>query len=245
MVHSITAFHLFVVLAAVPCASLKLAVAGATGRTGRLVVERAVAAGHEVTALVRNVTKAKEVLPPAMAMREIDLATATGADMREACEGSERLLWCASGFTEDMQSIDLRGMKELVPGAIDSTASTSAPIVVMLSSAGVSRPSWDDAKKERLVGASDIPIIRYANDDRTLTFSSSCASSIDQRMITVSITQLIRSLVRSASTREASSIKRPRPSRCCVTRGCRIASSVPLASSLRGGPRAAPSSPKV
>ena len=30
----------------------------------------------------------------------------------------------------------------------------------MLSSAGVTRPAWDDAKKERLVGAADIPIIR-------------------------------------------------------------------------------------
>ena len=30
----------------------------------------------------------------------------------------------------------------------------------MLSSAGVTRPSWDDAKKAALVGAADIPIIR-------------------------------------------------------------------------------------
>lgn len=34
------------------------------------------------------------------------------------------------------------------------------PMIVMLSSAGVTRTGWDEAKKERLVGAADIPIIR-------------------------------------------------------------------------------------
>jgi putative NADH-flavin reductase len=36
---------------------MKLAIFGATGRTGRLLVEQALAAGHEVTILVRNPSK--------------------------------------------------------------------------------------------------------------------------------------------------------------------------------------------
>ncbi|TMD53495.1 MAG: hypothetical protein E6I85_08270 [Chloroflexi bacterium] len=36
---------------------MKLVVLGATGRTGRLVVEQALAAGHTVTALVRSPEK--------------------------------------------------------------------------------------------------------------------------------------------------------------------------------------------
>src|SRR5437899_10394498 len=36
------------------CKSMKLSILGATGRTGRLVVEQALAAGHTVAALVRS-----------------------------------------------------------------------------------------------------------------------------------------------------------------------------------------------
>merc|ERR1719231_444272 len=51
-------------------------------------------------------------------------------------------------------------MTQLVPGAVEVSGSSQGQAVVMLSSAGVTRPEWDDAKKQRLVGASDIPIIR-------------------------------------------------------------------------------------
>lgn len=34
------------------------------------------------------------------------------------------------------------------------------PLVVMLSSAGVTRPAWDETKKEKLSGCADIPIVR-------------------------------------------------------------------------------------
>jgi len=39
-------------------------------------------------------------------------------------------------------------------------SSPSPPMFVMLSSAGVTRPAWNDAKKEKFVGCADIPIIR-------------------------------------------------------------------------------------
>lgn len=41
-----------------------------------------------------------------------------------------------------------------------SSASEKIPKVVMLSSAGITRPSWDENKKERLKGCADIPIVR-------------------------------------------------------------------------------------
>ena len=136
-----------------------VAVTGATGRVGRLVVDSLVASGHSVTALVRDAAKAKD-LPASVTVRELDLATATRGEMRAACADSDRLLWCATGFTEDGESIDVRGMS-LLP-SLDGVwrGQGDAPAVVMCSSAGVTRPAWDDAKKERLVGAADIPIIR-------------------------------------------------------------------------------------
>ena len=143
---------------------LNVAVAGATGRTGQLVVRELLSKGHSVVALTRNVTKANAALPE-VDCRVLDLATCTGEDMKTACANVDRMLWCASGFTDSGESIDIRGMAELLPAAFPPSttpeaAGSSSPIVVMLSSAGVTRPAWTDEKKERLVGASDIPIIR-------------------------------------------------------------------------------------
>lgn len=53
-------------------------------------------------------------------------------------------------------------MEELPKAFACSTDTDGAgpPMVVMLSSAGITRTAWDQQKKDRLVGASDIPIVR-------------------------------------------------------------------------------------
>lgn len=45
---------------------------------------------------------------------------------------------------------------------IETTESVTecTPRVIMLSSAGVTRPRWSDEKKTKLVGCADIPIVR-------------------------------------------------------------------------------------
>jgi len=140
--------------------ALHVAIAGATGRTGRLIVDELVAHGHAVTALVRDPAAAKEVLPPTVQIECVDFADAKGGVMRRACASADRLIWAASGFTESGESIDNCGMA-LLP-YLDNLwrGASDAPSVVFLSSAGVTRTSWDEGKKERLLGASDIPIIR-------------------------------------------------------------------------------------
>jgi len=143
---------------------LNVAVTGPTGRTGRMVVNKLLSEGHSVTAIMRNTTKAMEVLPASekLACTTLDLATADGAAMREACAGSDAIIWAATGFSDAGESLDVRGMQTLLPAAFEATDDGAAapPKVVLLSSAGVTRPAWDEQKKERLVGAADIPIIR-------------------------------------------------------------------------------------
>ena len=63
------------------------------------------------------------------------------------------------------QSIDLIGLpaiaKSLVPRATtDSDRNLELPKIVMCSSAGVTRTIWDEEKKEKYIGAADIPIVR-------------------------------------------------------------------------------------
>lgn len=140
-----------------PC----VAVFGATGRVGQLVVKSLLNQDYCVKALVRNATKASKVLPADVDTTNLDLSTASAVEVQKACDGMTAAIWCASGFTPDMTSVDMMGMKVL-PEAFSSasTGESKLPRIVMCSSAGVTRPSWDDESKKKLVGAADIPIVR-------------------------------------------------------------------------------------
>ena len=79
-------------------------VAGATGRTGRLVVERLVERFPNTTvrAFVRDEAKAAAVLPPPSERLEIvrgDLLSRR--DVARACAGDDvGAIWCATGFSD-------------------------------------------------------------------------------------------------------------------------------------------------
>jgi len=73
---------------------MNLVVLGATGRTGRLVVEQALAAGHNVTALVRS--------PEKLTVRNSSLRVVAGkatdaADVARALEGADGVLSTLGG----------------------------------------------------------------------------------------------------------------------------------------------------
>jgi uncharacterized protein YbjT (DUF2867 family) len=73
---------------------MNLVVLGATGRTGRLVVEQALAAGHTVTALVRS--------PEKLTVRNSSLRVVAGkatdaADVARALEGADAVLSTLGG----------------------------------------------------------------------------------------------------------------------------------------------------
>ena len=183
----------------------RVAVAGATGRTGRLVVQELLERGVQVVAMVRDLEKAKEVLEfseddtseqqqrqqePRLIITKCDLTSETQiADSLQNCDAA---VWCATGFSESQPvvtdedppflqtikrwmgieppkstepptrtSIDAVGIPALAKCFVDKgDAECDYPKVVMLSSAGVTRPSWDDAKKARFPGSADIPIVR-------------------------------------------------------------------------------------
>lgn len=76
--------------------SLRVLVVGASGGLGRHVLLQALAAGHTVTALVRNAAKLKEVLaadPEALkSVRIVEANAEDGAKVAEACKDQQALL---------------------------------------------------------------------------------------------------------------------------------------------------------
>lgn len=168
----------------------KVAVTGATGRTGRLVVEELLARNvNSVVAFVRSKEKAAEVFPNPPGNLEIvqcNLADEKEIEKALVDQGVDAAIWCATGFSSDpnvgmlekikrllkiavadaKRSIDAVGLPVVAKTLIqleqktESDNNVELPKVVMCSSAGVTRPSWDDEMKERFPGAADIPIVR-------------------------------------------------------------------------------------
>ena len=183
----------------------RVAVAGATGRTGKYVVRELLSRNIPVLALVRDITKAQNVLDPTnelLSIRQTDLGSREdvlsalnsgddGGDMK--CNAA---IWCATGFSDAPDQSLLTKLKAIfglatnAKGTIDAvglpalgeslvntpqrimtnsdekkdavvdSGSGVLPKVVMLSSAGCTRPEWSEEKKLALEGCAGIPIVR-------------------------------------------------------------------------------------
>ena len=176
-----------------PLSSLvnRVAVAGATGRTGKFVVQKLLEQNVPVLALVRDTTKAQNVLDPTnelLTIRETDLgnkddvlsALSSSNDNNVPC--CDAAIWCATGFSDapdqslvdklkavfglatnkqgTIDAVGVPALGEALSGSKSATEGQAIPKIVMLSSAGVTRPDWDDEKKLALEGAAAIPIVR-------------------------------------------------------------------------------------
>jgi len=157
----------------------KVAVAGATGRTGSLVVRELLARGVGVVGMVRDVEKGREMFPASdgdrLALVECDLGSEE--EIVAAVGGCDAAIWCATGFSDapssplvqlkkllgialaPKKSIDCVGIPALAK-AFAHGNSNGLPKVIMLSSAGVTRPSWSEEKKQMFPGSAEIPIVR-------------------------------------------------------------------------------------
>ena len=173
-----------------------IAVTGATGRTGRLVVSQLLeSTNHKVIAIVRDENKANELFgsmirnnnnedtSSRLVIKKCDLLNENQINNVIESTNVEQLIWCSTGFSSNPNAspldrlntlwnalvkkgentIDYIGLVSLAK-AIENTAASSTanagPKVIMLSSAGVTRPAWSEEKKEKFEGCADIPIVR-------------------------------------------------------------------------------------
>ena len=117
----------------------KVAVTGATGKTGKLVVEELIKRNVQVLGLVRNETKAAEQFGDyAVDMLEIQKCNlADPEDIERALVGCDATIWCATGFSDDPgsgqmpptttmspeQSIDVIGVPAVARSMINNSGS--------------------------------------------------------------------------------------------------------------------------
>jgi uncharacterized protein YbjT (DUF2867 family) len=98
---------------------MKAFVAGATGQTGRRIVEQLVDRGIPVRAMVRNLETAKELLPPSV---ELIVGDVLQGDRLAEAIGDATVLLCATGAAPSFDptgpySVDYVGTKNLVDAA--------------------------------------------------------------------------------------------------------------------------------
>jgi putative NADH-flavin reductase len=126
---------------------MKLTLLGATGPTGRQILEQALDAGHEVTVLVRSLdrlpTSARDRVSAAMTGD----ATRT-ADVERALEGSEAVLSALGSGNDFNSDIASRAARALIPAA----KATGTERVIVLSALGSGTTATQAGLMPRLFG---------------------------------------------------------------------------------------------
>jgi putative NADH-flavin reductase len=132
----------------------KVAVCGATGRTGKLVVGELLDRGIDVVAVVRNSEKAECELSfqdPKVIVVKCDLSSEQ--DIAASIQGCDSVFWCATGFS-DAETGFIQKLKSLFGIALapkKSIGKFQIPIDTSLTSSSFSHQAiqrfyWDPNK---------------------------------------------------------------------------------------------------
>jgi len=160
----------------------RVLVCGATGRVGAKTVEELLKkeSVSKVRAFVRDKGKISSLKKLEGADEKLEIFTGDLTkqnDIKRACNSVDAAIWCVSGFSDQSSpinrflglfstvvtpkdSVDVRSLEWLGEEMAKNSVLFPGPQVLLCSSAGVTRPTWDAAKQEKLVGAADIPIVR-------------------------------------------------------------------------------------
>jgi putative NADH-flavin reductase len=113
---------------------LNLLVLGATGALGTHVARQALAAGHRVTALVRNPAKLAPDLQGRVAVQVADLASATPAELAAAMRGHTALINTAGHVTDGDGFVQL---VDRIASAAEGLEPGAQPVCWFLAGAGL------------------------------------------------------------------------------------------------------------
>ncbi|MCX7247086.1 MAG: NAD(P)H-binding protein, partial [Burkholderiales bacterium] len=112
----------------------RIVVLGATGSLGKHVIRQAVAAGHEVSALVRTPSKIPAELRDRVAIIKLDLSTATVSELSAALCDHDVLINTAGLVTEGETFVSL--VDRLV-ASLESIPAGKRPVCWFMAGAGL------------------------------------------------------------------------------------------------------------
>lgn len=112
----------------------RLLILGATGSLGRHVLQQAVAAGHQVSVLVRNPARLPQDLRSRITVHQVDLGSVAISALADIIRGHEALINCAGLVTEGRVFVDL---VDRIVSSVESLAPAERPTCWFLGGAAV------------------------------------------------------------------------------------------------------------
>lgn len=152
----------------------RLLILGATGSLGRHVLQQAVAAGHQVSVVVRNPSKLPADTRSCVTVHQVDLATVNVDALADIVRGHEALINCAGLVTEGQAFADLVGR---LVASIESLAPAERPVCWFLGGAAV----LDIGPTGRR--GVELPKVRNTYWPHQKNFERLSASSLDWRLL--------------------------------------------------------------
>jgi putative NADH-flavin reductase len=141
---------------------MKLTVFAATGGVGRQVLEQAVAAGHDVTAVVRN----PEKLSMEVRTVTVDLAVADPAPLESAVHGADAVLSALGAVSNADAGVASRGTRAIVQAmqatGVGRAVVVSSAAISTIASPGRPNPPKRDAGEDFFMRSVAGPLAKYA-----------------------------------------------------------------------------------
>ena len=138
---------------------MKLTIFAATGGTGRQLLDQAIAAGHEVTIVVRNPSVLTRNVPTVHA----DLISADPAVLQEAVGGADAVLSALGPRGRAEAGVVSRGTRAI----IDAMEATAVRRLVLVSVAGIANPPGPGTRsvvEKALSGIANIVLHKHYAD---------------------------------------------------------------------------------
>lgn len=127
---------------------MRVTVIGGSGRTGKLVVEKLIAAGHTAVATIRNVRHMAELVKLGAEVQLVDLDASEFDVIVNAMKGSDAVVFAAGSAAGETSELDRRGTLRTVRAAEKAGVKRYLSISSIGASTGLSTRSMNAEMKD-------------------------------------------------------------------------------------------------
>ncbi|MEO5805530.1 NAD(P)-binding oxidoreductase [Devosia sp.] len=127
---------------------MRITVFGSHGRTGLLLVQLLLAAGHQVVATIRNPGHMADLVKLGAETRMVDLDKSAFEDVVEACKGSDAVIFAAGSAAGEGSALDRKGTLRTVRATEKAGVRRYISVSSIGASTGMSTRTMDDEMKD-------------------------------------------------------------------------------------------------
>lgn len=127
---------------------MRVTVVGGSGRTGKLIVEQLVAAGHQAVATIRNPRHMAEMVKLGAETQLVDLDKSEFDTIVTAMKGSDAVVFAAGSAAGETSELDRKGTLRTVRAAEKAGVARYVSVSSIGASTGLSTRSMSDEMKD-------------------------------------------------------------------------------------------------